>query len=435
MRANELILLLCMSALAPAHGLWAQAPQTDTAYQAPTDNGDAMPLPGTAPSPALLGSTRDALIRAGDFSGALGPAEAVVAALEDSDPQMPVQLLALALVQSELGTYDTAQENYLHAIDLIEQRDGENSITLASPYQALARSYIKSEKYGEAISVLGQARQITQRNLGLFSLEQVGLLDDMTVAYLGAGDTRGAQQTQEARLEVALRHYGEDKDEVVPFYYHLANYYNRSRMRQHAREQYEAVLAIKRGESAPPVDLLRPLRELVAIDLLTGEDSGARDDLEQLLASGIDPAPRQRAEALVALGDWEMVHNSISLGIGYYRQAHAAYFLDPDAEKSFMSEPALIDFVPPLSPVDRRHSRRPYSWGTIELAFNVSADARVSDVRVVSENPPGVMEEAYVKRLQQTHVRPRLEAGNPVATDDVRFSHYFRYYVEEEKKD
>jgi tetratricopeptide (TPR) repeat protein len=437
-RANDRALLLSLAALLLAVETQAQSAEdagpvpSRPADASPLDGAGSLPLPGSAPSAALLGSTRDALIRAGDFAGALAPAEGVVAALAEDDPQLASQLMVLARIETEVGEYDTAETNYLRAVELVQRRDGDLSISLVSPYQALARTYIKSDQYPEAITALEQARHITQRNLGLFSLEQIGLLDDMTIAYLRAGDTSQAQRMQEARLETAIRHFGADNAQLIPFRYELANYYDRSRMRQHAREQYEAILTLEREEpDTPPEALLRPLRELVQVDILTGEDSGARLELTEMLAGDASISPRQRARALVALGDWEMVRNSVSSALDYYRQAHATFHSDPNAGGPFMAQPTLIDFVPPLSPVDRRARKLRYSWGTIVLQFDVSADAHISNVQVVSAEPAGVMEDAYARRLMETHVRPRLEDGIPVATDDIQLKHYFRYYVED----
>jgi hypothetical protein len=92
----------------------------------------------------------------------------------------------------------------------------------------------------------------------------------------------------------------------------------------------------------------------------------------------------------------------------------------------------MIDFVPPLSAVDRGvRSRRPYSWGQIVFDFGVSAEGRPLDVAKVAEKsqPATAIESAYTRRLRETHFRPRIVDGQPVATDNVQLTHYFRYYV------
>jgi hypothetical protein len=64
--------------------------------------------------------------------------------------------------------------------------------------------------------------------------------------------------------------------------------------------------------------------------------------------------------------------------------------------------------------------------------FDVSADGRPSNVEVVGSNAPtGQLETRYVRRLRETHFRPRLVAGEPRATTNVEFTPYLRYYVDE----
>jgi hypothetical protein len=56
-------------------------------------------------------------------------------------------------------------------------------------------------------------------------------------------------------------------------------------------------------------------------------------------------------------------------------------------------------------------------------------------VRIITGGvPPGPLETRYARRLRETHFRPRLVAGEPVTTTNVRSTHYFRYYVDEDAK-
>ncbi len=107
-----------------------------------------------------------------------------------------------------------------------------------------ARAHVHQERHStsEAIVTLEQAQHISQRHLGLFNVEQSPLLDDITTAYLGLGNTVDAQKTQIERLDNAIRRFGTDDPRVIPFRYTLARYYEQSRLPESAREQYEEVL-------------------------------------------------------------------------------------------------------------------------------------------------------------------------------------------------
>ena len=64
---------------------------------------------------------------------------------------------------------------------------------------------------------------MSQRNLGLFNVEQAPLIDDITTAYLGIGDTVEARRMQLERLDNAVRRFGADDPRVIPFRYQLAD--------------------------------------------------------------------------------------------------------------------------------------------------------------------------------------------------------------------
>src|SRR5262245_25019408 len=138
-----------------------------------------------------LRRARDTLMGIRDFDAALNPAQTAVAKQDETqrDADYAKDLTALARIQAELARVEPAESNFLKAIELIEQGEGEFSISLVEPYRGLGRAYIKAARYPEAITALEQAQHVSQRNLGLFNIEQSGLIDDITTAYLGLGDT------------------------------------------------------------------------------------------------------------------------------------------------------------------------------------------------------------------------------------------------------
>lgn len=407
---------------------------------APTTLAQPLTSPSTATSTdagetaSYLRSARNAFIDAQDFQGALGPAREVVERDEDGrDPERPRDIATLARVQAELGDFDAAELNYLEAIDLVRKAEGEFSVSLMDPYQGLGRNYIKSRRFTEAVAALDQARNISQRNLGLFNVTQTSLIDDLTTAYLGLGDTVTAKQLQQERLENALRRFGQDDPQTIPFRYQLASYYEQSRLRSAAREQYEKIATLieqQRGADDPL--LLRPLRALLRNDLLLGDGDEAHERIVDIVGRNPNFDPMERALSLASLGDWSIAKEDGATARGYYAEAYRLLADGTDkSPREMFAAPEMIDFVAPLSPVDRAERTRPYGWGSIVLGFEVSADGRASNVSTVEANPAGIMDAAYSRRIRETHFRPRLVDGEPVATAGVRSTHYFRYYVEE----
>jgi tetratricopeptide (TPR) repeat protein len=384
---------------------------------------------------ADLRRARNALLDARDFDAALNPAQALVDAQENNrQPEYAADLATLGFILGELRRTDDALEHLIEAIDLVEAEEGPYTPALVEYYRSLGRAYIKGARYAEAIATLEQGQHISQRNLGLFNVEQSSLLDDLTTAYLGLGDTLEAHKVQLERLDNAVRRFGAADPRVVPFRYVLANYYERSRLPESARGQYEEVLKSQEsrlGTNDPA--LLTPLREIAGIDLLIsqGADTAHRDRLASLLEDSADASPAERGESLALLGDWATVTGDAPAAREYYRQAWSTLAAAPGIDVgSRFGKPLMLDFIAPLSPVDRAERRRPYVWGELVLEFDVSAEGLPSNVRVVNRDTrAAALAPRYLRRLRETHFRPRLVDGEPVPTAAVRATHYVRYYL------
>ncbi len=374
---------------------------------------------------------RDAQIIVEDFSGALTSAEGLVSALEDTgDKRLAGHIVQLARVQAELGELANAEENYLRGLELLEEQDGELALNLIVPYHGLARSYMYGGRYEEAITILEHTQDLNQRNLGLFNLEQTELLDDMAVAYLSLGDTLEAQRIQRERLRIAVRRFGAESPETIPFLNHLGQYYEYSRMKGQAKEQYQQILEIQEANlDSNDISLLFVLRKLTLIDLARNEPSSARARLTEILDRDVGIPPMERARSLAVLGDWEMGHKRVEAALEYYRDGwrvmESVPSLDPE---NFYGEPTPISFIAPLGPVDMRRRQDSYAWGIITLSFTVSAEGRASDVQIMSSEPAGLMDARYIGRVRETYFRPRLLNGEPTLTSNVQLSHQFRYF-------
>ena len=384
---------------------------------------------------------RDAFIGAREYSSALAPAESIVDAQRPQhEPQYPADLAALGLIRAELRDLDAALETLSEAVEIIVKAEGEYSPTLIEYYRGLGRTYIKAGQYQQAIVTLEQAQHITQRHLGLFNVEQAGLLDDITTAYLGLGNTVDARKIQVERLDNAIRRFGPTDPRVIPFRYTLARYYERSRLPESAREQYQEVLSAQEARlGSTDAGLLAPLRELVQLDLLVaqGEVTEQHDRLSAVLEQCQNATPVDRGLSLALLGDWATVTGDTVAAADYYRDAWRALSSQPDVNVAeYFRKPTMIDFVPPLSSVDRGERSKPYTWGEIVLEFDVTAQGLPSDVRVMTRDARlASLQSRYNRRMRETHFRPRLVAGEPVATSNVRSTHYVRRYVENDEQE
>jgi len=362
------------------------------------------------------------------------PQEPTAASAAAGTPLDAEQLLARGELRTQLDDLDAAEADFLDAIELITATDGEFAAALIRAYRGLARVLAARGDLPEAITTLESARHVSHRNFGLFNMEQAEILDELSGVYEQAGDTREAQQQQQEILDVAQRHFGADAADVIPYHFKLARYYELERMRGLARDQYARALEIVRDDpQSTPADELPMLTELVRIATLTGEASRARRDLEDLLRSDVTAAAAIEAEAYAVLGDDELVNGRLDGAAEFYAQAHAVFAI-PDEGDAYFRAPRLINFVPPPSPVDwGRRRGGDYAWGAITAAFGLTATGKAERIAIVVSDPPGLMDALYARRLAEAVFRPRIEGGHMVATNRLRFSHEFRYFLPDEE--
>ena len=341
--------------------------------------------------------------------------------------------IARGRLELERAQLEDAQASYLEGISQLTEELGSDSPALIEPYSELAEIYLLNSQPLEAIAVLETARDVSNRNFGLFNLEQVPLLDQIGNAYLMLGNTAEAQNLQRERLNVALRRFGEDDPRTIPYRNYLATYYDQSRMRLLAREEYEAVVDIQReafGENDGR--LLIPLSQLTAIDIRLGNSRSARGQLMRVLESSTNATPLQRASALAVLGDWEQARSRTEAAQDYYREAYDALEEEqPSRAEEFFASPRFVDFMPPANSVDWQSNPRSFAWGFIEMQFDVSAEGKATNIVVNRSNPPLLMDERYARRLAEARFRPRLAEGEPAPTASVSYRHDFRFPVSE----
>ncbi len=406
----------------------------------------SLPLPAAAQEPGAdedtvlrisyvdgLRRARDSLMSASDFEAALEPAQIVIRELQEADEDATADRVMLAIILAELERFDDAEIEFLDLVEVLQDEEGLWSETLITPLHLLGRSYIRARRFPEAVTVLTQARDVSRRSEGLFNVEtQIGVIDDLTNAQLGLGDTVAARELQLERLETAQRQFGVEDPQVIPYHYHLADYYENSRLRQSAREQYEAALEIAElsGDTA---QILTALSNVVRQDLQLGISLRSRiETLQELVTTtqgGGDEAALGIAHAV--LGDAALVEEDAERAAAHYAQAwqnlDAAAGADPAV---YFQNPVAIRFIPPLTGVDVGARSLPWAWGTIVLEFDVSANGRVEEVTNVQSEPAELIDEAYVERLDAAWFRPALVAAEPTEARGVVLTHYFRFYVD-----
>ena len=210
---------------------------------------------------------------------------------------------------------DKAVNDQLDAIQAEEQADGKYSKNLASELLSLAVLYQQRGDHILAIPVLERARQIIRYNEGLYSLDQVPMVE-RTLASRDALHDGVVDQTEDQLLELAQRNPGDAR--VADIYYELANRHvgNVERFLNDPSQQELTVTLNVNG--------LAPHRETPEETALTTLD-GARDDYAQAIRSVV----RHSSPDGPSLGDVEL-----GLVRSYYIEAQNVNKLSPLAAQT-----------------------------------------------------------------------------------------------------
>jgi len=210
---------------------------------------------------------------------------------------------------------EKAVNDQLDAIQAEEQANGKYSKNLASELLSLAVLYQQRGDHILAIPVLERARQIIRYNEGLYSLDQVPMVE-RTLASRDALHDGVVDQTEDQLLELAQRNPGDAR--VADIYYELANRHvgNVERFLNDPSQQELTVTLNVNG--------LAPHRETPEETALTTLD-GARDDYAQAIRSVV----RHSSPDGPSLGDVEL-----GLVRSYYIEAQNVNKLSPLAAQT-----------------------------------------------------------------------------------------------------
>ena len=330
-----------------------------------------------------LRRARDGLAGAGDFEAALEPAGLVIDALDEADDASAAgDKVMLSMILVELARYEEAETTLLEAIESLQDEDGETAQSTVMPLQLLGRTYLRAGQFPQAITALNEARAVARRNTGLFDVAQASVIDDLTTAHLGLGDTMTARDLQIERLQTAQRQFGDTDPRVIPFHHHLAGYYERSRLLASAREQFDAALAIALAHDDAE-QTLAALRGAVAIDL---QQRGSPEDVERLRAAvtAAEVSAHERGLAHAVLGDAAILEENGPLAELHYAEAWALLAAGGEVDPAvYFADPAVIRFIPPANDVDLARRTLPWSWGTIVMEFDVDERGSVENINGV----------------------------------------------------
>ena len=361
---------------------------------------------------------------------------------------------------------------YLDAIESIEEDYGPYDSQLSDLYIGLGQSLMDQEEYEKARDAFYRGVMVKRVNLGPNSLEQTNHLYLLATIETMLGDSDAADEVLENIYFINENHYGEDSPEMLPVLERMYQWYMVARppgSLQLDYYDYKKVLDLaedaadiseeSNGEGHPDTAIaykrladaqFQMLRHLTGSGMpVTPENYVATTSGNQTpLGFGADPVyehyndarkaykkyldslaadesttPVEYAEALAELGDWCLVLDRRRQSRTFYEYGYQVLAQNEGFEeqaRSFMSQPKPMHFVNSAEPIYLEELPPDLQQISLDVSMTVTNLGEVRSVEVLKA-PEGISKgdlNRIKKRLLLTPFRPAMREGEVVTTKE-----------------
>lgn len=362
-----------------------------------------------------------------------------------------------------------AEVAYVRSLELVESDHGISSPLLVEPLSGLARIHVARGQYAHAIDLLRRAIVVLRRNGGLFTLEQLPMLDQLVANYGLIGDTFSVVGALQYQLAIAERNFGVADSRNVEPVKRLAQLHESLGEYAHSRTMYERMREIGRGESGHGnpivvtaligigrshrkqyVEAPKSVQQHYVRDPVTGNHyqimslepyqspqphrGGVKATAEALalLRQADQPPPQLLAETLIEMGDWNVVLQKPDAALSYYAEACGIYAESLAEELNPLAAPRLVFYRAPKAS-RRRGELPPELIETQHAGFRVTVDAdgETGNIVLESSTTSNRRSELLRRSVEFARYSPRFQSCKPVSTDAVIFDGHWEALIGE----
>lgn len=418
-------------------------------------------------------------LAAHNFQQALPLAEKVVALVQGQKPHQPTHLVAslhnLAIIQERVGQLSDAQENLSKSISITVDVEGEYAPSLVKPLRYLGKLHYLNHNYAESLAVLRRAQHITHRNDGVYSLDQLVIVDWITSNHLKTNAFAAADVQQHFSYRINEVNFGADDPRMIAAMTKLGNWFRHTGQLADALKIYRKSLRLLEQQGADSdLQLIEPLRAISSTLYLQGDccPDEPLDRVVNILENHPDSDEQDRLDALLHLADMSLLKKNGSRARQLYQKVWLMMGSDKIGKTSeeFFSKPTRLGVSQTDDVVSAfRKAKKGYSRGKpdviylapakhttvvdvddegkghrgligsplplcypqlldlakvtgkeqlanyyVDFDFTVNEDGQVVEVAVVDSNTPPKLGRYVKNMLQETRFRPRFSEGQPV---------------------
>jgi hypothetical protein len=367
---------------------------------------------------------------------------------------------------SESSVSTTTEERSMRkAISEIESRQGAYAAELPEQMLSLGLSLQQQERHGEAIAVFKRGVHLARINNGLYSAEQIPLLQGEIKSAIALREYSQVDELQQYLYRVQLRGLAGGEERANALIQQAAWQFNAYQLRLGEPQGEERLLTMwdlyrqawndlleTEGETSPK--LLPPLYGMLRTQYLISEFQTNNDGVGNSFSSNYGSSNANRfyayrtqnydlgrsvissiyniqrvnygeesdgaIDTLVSMGDWALWYDKREDATESYRHA-LAELAPPDGaqevERRLLAEPVPL---PDIKGLRRLPPTVGAELGNILVEFGVDSRGKVVDLERLDTNED--MDSTAIRlmrALRGTKFRPRFEAGEPVETNEL----------------
>jgi tetratricopeptide (TPR) repeat protein len=378
-------------------------------------------------------------------------------------------------------------DNYEQMLEQLEYDGGAWSAQIAEELSTLGNLLYQQGDYEQSIEVFDRAVHVNRVNYGLYSTQQIPLVERIVESHIALGQWQLADQQKQYAFYVQSKAYGARDPRMADVFENLARWNIASffrgidpdpsarlletymlfraaanRVAFHfgtADPRYVPLLRDVAGASdmvtryTPSGTVtatatnpnIRRVSEFVGVpnDQVRVPNGGGEGALRRILEFYSDddrPATQEnlmlRVRALAELGDWYMMEQRRQAALDAY--ADAWNLLLTMEEGSVLAQQFFdrIVFLPTFSRFDEEQREAFQAspdfgarQGYVDISFDVSRYGRAGNFSVLAVEPAGMgrVDMMAINHLRSLTVRPRVEAGETLASAGERYRIPFWY--------
>ncbi|SHF61181.1 hypothetical protein SAMN04487965_2384 [Microbulbifer donghaiensis] len=356
-------------------------------------------------------------------------------------------------------------DSYRARIEEMEAQHGAYGAGIDEQLLGLATALQKAGQHEEAIEEFRRAMLINRVNEGLYSLNQIPMIEHMIESQIALSEWEDANDNQQYLYWLHARNYGENDPRMLPVINDLSRWHLQAYTEEKGDTLFEhlisatnlyelAVDIITQNFGANDLRLVDALRGLKATNYYLATYKGEPQPPVVINTSfggggSVDPAQRSKldnyrmnsfstgknaiarivdvyqknphsppaasAKAKVELGDWYMMFNKWHSARKTYGEAYQALWdngaTNQEIEDIF-GRPAALPALPMLE-----EDRKALTESHVTVSYDVTAFGKARNIEILRAYPDRVATRSRVRNvLKRAKFRPRFENGEPVET-------------------